>query len=146
MDPMFRPIYAHNGPKLSWRASETVLELDNQPHLLTRIEIRGRAFPHMDAEPFVRIAGRRGGTLSWFANVADDGSSLSGYFAVDAFASGGILEYGYGNRVFERIKGFEPGKIERLDKRKLPKDLVVVTDAYIQRKREGTAAGESARN
>ena len=136
MDPI-QPLYADRLPELSWRAGETIVELDDRPHLLTRIELRGRSFPQLDAQPFLRIAGREEAFRSWFANVSEDGASFVGYFAVDALVAGGDLEYGYGNRVFGRVRGFEPAKIQRLDKRRLPRGLVAVKDSDIQRRQAG---------
>lgn len=134
MDRISQPLYADRRPPLSWRARETVLELDDRPHLLHGIEIRGGPFPQMDAQPFVRIAGREEAFRSWFANVGDDGASFTGYFPIDARLPDGILEYGYGNMVFGRIDDYTPQRIERLDKARLPKNLVPVTEAFIARK------------
>lgn len=134
MDRLPTPLYLDRAPKLSWRISETVVELDDRPHLLLRIEIRGTSFPQLDSPPFVRIAGRREAFRSWFANVSDDGSSLAGYFGVDTPLPDGVLEYGYGNAVFGHADGFAPQRIERLDKARLPKTLVPVTEAFIAEK------------
>jgi hypothetical protein len=125
-------------PDLSWRAHEVVSELDDRPHLLTRIELRGGSFPQLDAPAFIRVLGRRTPVVSWFARVADDGSALSGYFPVDAPIDDGIIEYGYGSRVFGRIPApFDARKVERLDSERLPKDLIPVTQRFIQRKEAG---------
>lgn len=125
-------------PDISWRAREIVREVDDRPHLLTRIELRGGSFPQLDAQPFVRVLGERTAVLSWFAHVADDNSSLNGYFPVDAPLDEGIIEYGYGSRVFGRIpERFDARRVERLDRERLPRDLIAVTEELVQSKREG---------
>ncbi len=136
METLFQPIYYHLPPKLSWQADEAVLDLDQRPHLLARVEIRGTHFPERDAQPFVRLAGRRGGgVLSWFAEIDEDGACLSGYFPVDALDEAAVVEYGYGNQVLGRLEGIEPLRIDHLDRARLPKDLVVVTDEVIEKSR-----------
>ena len=65
--------------KLSARTFETLLDLNDRPHLLIAVEIRGARFLHMNAEPFVQIVNeRRRGARSWIARVADDGSAITG--------------------------------------------------------------------
>jgi hypothetical protein len=124
--------------ELSWQAGEIVRELDDRPHLLTRIVLKGGSFPQLDAQPFIRVVGRREALESWFAEIADDGTSMSGYFAVDAPPTDGIIEYGYGSRVWGRIPGpFDPLKIERLERERLPQEVVPVTHRYIRRKQSG---------
>ena len=136
METLFQPIYAHLPPKLSWQADEAVLELDQRPHLLARVEIRGRHFAERDAQPFVRLADRHGGgVLSWFAEIDEEGACLNGYFAVDALNETAVVEYGYGNQVLGRLEGIEPLRLDRLDRTRLPKDLVVVTEEVIERTR-----------
>jgi hypothetical protein len=133
-----RPFDLPDQPELSWQAGEVVRELDDRPHLLMRIRLRGGSFPQLDAQPFVRVLGRRDSSESWFAEVSEDQSSLSGYFSVDAPAAQGIIEYGYGSRVMGRAPGpFDPVKVRRLERDRLPKDLVPVTQQYIERKRTG---------
>jgi hypothetical protein len=135
------PQIPHDFPgrnELSWHAREVVRELDDRTHLLLRIRIRGGSFPQLDAPPFVRVLGRRRSVESWFAQVAEDGSSLSGYFPVDARILEGVVEYGYGSRVFGRVPApFDPLEVERLERPRLPEDLVVVTEQFIRRKQAG---------
>lgn len=124
--------------EMSWEAGEVVRELDDRPHLLLRIQILGASFPHLDAQPFVRLLGRRTLVESWFAMVAENKRSLSGYFGVDAPMVEGIIEYGYGSRVFGRIPApFDPSKVKHLDRERLPADLVEVTEKYLRRKEAG---------
>lgn len=138
METFREPFELRQSPDLSWRADEIVRQLDDRPHLLTRIEISGGAFPHMGAEPFVRVIRKGDMARSWFADVADDSTTLSGYFPVDLAPGEGVVEYGYGNRVFGRMGGrFDPRKIDRLDRDRLPRGLVVVTTEFIRRKESG---------
>lgn len=143
MDIMHSSLEFPDRPELLWRASEVVRELDDRPHLLTRIQLLGGSFPQLDAQPFVRVLGRRTSVESWFAEVADDGASMSGYFPVDAPPAEGIVEYGYGSRVWGRIPGpFDPLKVEHLDRERLPRDLVLVTEQFIRRKKAGRLSPE----
>jgi hypothetical protein len=133
-----RPLDLPDQPEVSWQAAEVVRELDDRPHLLLRIRLRGGSFAQLDAQPFVRVLGRRAASESWFAEVSEDQTSFSGYFSIDAPAAPGIIEYGYGSRVMGRLPGpFDPGKVKRLERDRLPKDLVPVTQQLIDRKRAG---------
>jgi hypothetical protein len=143
MDIVRGPLDFSDRPELSWQASEVVRELDDRPHLMTRIQLRGGSFPHLDAQPFVRVRGRRVSVESWFAEVADDQASLTGYFPVDASMADGVIEYGYGSRVFGRVPGpFDPLRVEHLDRDRLPRDLGLVTERFIRRKQAGRVPPE----
>jgi hypothetical protein len=125
-------------PGLVWSAREVVLELDDRPHVLVRLEVRGDAFPQLNAQPFVRVAARRAYVESWFAQVAEDGTSIAGYFAVDGLPAEGLVEYGYGDRVVGRVPArFEPLNVEQLDRERLPTDVVVVNERFVKRKQSG---------
>jgi len=125
-------------PDVEWRADEVVYELDDRDHLLMRIQIRGGSFPHMNAEPFVRISGGREQARSWFADIADDSSIMSGFFPVDFSPGEGVIEYGYGNRVFGRLgRRFSARMVERLERKGLPRKTVFVTADYIRQKASG---------
>jgi hypothetical protein len=125
-------------PGLAWSAREVLLDLDERPHLLVRLELQGDAFPHLDAQPFVRVAARRAYAESWFARVAEEGTSIAGYFAVDGLPAEGLVEYGYGDRVFGRVPApFEPLRVKQLDRQRLPEDVVVVDERFLKRKRGG---------
>ncbi|GAA4725391.1 hypothetical protein H9L13_00245 [Sphingomonas lutea] len=119
--------------KLSTRTFETLLDLNDRPHLLLAIEIRGAIFPHMNAEPFVQIVDeRRRGARSWIADVADDGSAITGYFPLDADLSGSIVEFGYGSSAFGRIANYRASG-EKLDRDRLSARTVVVTIELIRK-------------
>lgn len=119
--------------KLTSRAYETLLDLNGRPHLLVAIELRGAHFPQLDSEPFVRVIDERGrGTRSWITRVAEDGSSITGYFPTDARLTGTLIEFGYGDGVFGRVEKFRPS-IEKLDHRRLEVKPVIVTKDIIRR-------------
>ncbi|MGQ0639859.1 MAG: hypothetical protein ACT4P6_03665 [Gemmatimonadaceae bacterium] len=119
-----------------WRAQETVRELNRQPHLLLRIDITGLVFPHRDAPAFVRIAlDRRRFVSSWITEISADSRTLSGYFAVDD-AERGTIEFGYGSRVVGRVeRPFDGRQVARLDRARLPKNIVIVSREYLGDKR-----------
>jgi hypothetical protein len=135
------PLDVPDRPEVSWQAGEVVRDLNDRPHLLTRIQLRGRSFPQLNAQPFVRVLGRRQSVESWFAEVADDQSSLTGYFAVNAPLAGAVIEWGYGSRVWGRITSpFDERNIQRLNRERLPRNLVPVTEQLIRRTQAGKAS------
>ncbi|MBD0333336.1 MAG: hypothetical protein ICV66_11845 [Chitinophagaceae bacterium] len=122
-------------PQLPWQAHEVIRELDNRPHLLLRITIKGGYFAHRAPEPFIRIVSRGKIIQSWFAEISEDNSTLSGYFPTDLPANG-VIEYGYGSQVQGRLdRKFITKSVERLDRKKLPKETIVVSQKFLQTKR-----------
>jgi hypothetical protein len=121
--------------RLYWQGKEVIKQLDDKPHLLTSIEIRGTYFPHRDAEPFVRIiAKEKPRVTSWFSNIAADNNSMIGYFPED-LPDTGIIEFGYGARIMGRLPlGYEPAKVVRLDRKRLPEKTLIVTIDAIAKK------------
>ncbi|HYR11397.1 MAG TPA: hypothetical protein VEQ60_26685 [Longimicrobium sp.] len=120
-------------PEFSWTGREVVREINDGPHLLLRVEIRGGYFPLRAPEPFVRII-REDGTVeeSWFAEVAEDHTALRGYFA-PATDTAGVLEFGYGHQVMGRTsQSFAPKAVERLDRARLPREVVEPREMPIQ--------------
>lgn len=121
-------------PAVAWQAQEVVRDIDNRPHLLVRVEIKGPQFPHRGAPPFVRIEGDKRVTKSWFAHVADDSRTMLGYFPSDVPADG-TLVYGYGDQVWGRLeRRFIAEAVQRLDQSRLPKDTLVVSEEYLRAK------------
>jgi hypothetical protein len=138
MDIFGQPFGLPSSPDPEWRADEVLYELDDRDHLLTRIQIVGGSFPHMDAEPFVRVKGWRDSARSWFVDIAEDSTTMSAYFPVDAIPSDGVIEYGYGNRLFGRLaRRFSARAVERLDRERLPRTVVVVTSNVLRRRESG---------
>jgi hypothetical protein len=111
---------------------EALLDLNDSPHLLVAVEIRGAHFPQLDAEPFVRIADAEGESArSWITQVEEDGSAFVGYFPVDALLNGKVLEFGYGDAVFGRMSASRLRTV-KLDQADLPASTKVVTYELIR--------------
>lgn len=125
-------IFPPKAPDLSWRAQEVIKRIDERPHLLVRLEIKGTYFPHRATEPFVRIVTRRGQVVSnWYTDVADDNSSLLSYFPTD-LPKKGTIEFGYGGKLMGRIPlQFEFRAVKQLDRGRIAKDVVEVSSQYL---------------
>jgi hypothetical protein len=122
-------------PQLPWQAQEVIREIDNRPHLMVRIIIKGGYFEHRAAEPFLRIVNRGKIIESWFADVSEDNSALSGYFPIDV-PPGGIIEYGYGSKVQGRLEmKFTNKSVDRLDAKKLPTETIKVSQKFLREKK-----------
>lgn len=119
--------------KFTAQYQEALLDLNDSPHLLVAVEIRGAHFPQLDAQPFVRIADADGkGARSWMAHVEDDGSAFIGYFPVDASLNGRLLEFGYGDAVFGRLSASRL-RIAKIDRTDLPAATKAVTYDLIKK-------------
>ncbi|MET0646810.1 MAG: hypothetical protein ABW208_09335 [Pyrinomonadaceae bacterium] len=122
--------------RVEWRAHEVIKELDDRPHLLVRIEIAGPYFPHRAVDPYVRIL--RGDQVvaeSWFAKVSDDNRRILAYFPTDV-PEGEVIEFGYEDDMMGRIRtAFDSGVVRRLERERLPKEVLEVTDRYVKSKR-----------
>ena len=118
-----------------WQAQEVVREVDHRPHLLVRLTVRGGYFPHRAAAPFVRIVGRDKAVVdAWFTEITGDSSALMAYFATD-LPDDGVIEFGYEDQVLGRIPAAFDGKaVPRLDRKRLPSDVVETTRAYLRKK------------
>lgn len=119
--------------KFTAQCQEALLDLNDSPHLLVAVEIRGAHFPQLDAQPFVRIADADGkGAHSWMAHVEDDGSAFIGYFPVDASLNGRLLEFGYGDAVFGRLSASRL-RVAKIDRTDLPAATKAVTYDLIKK-------------
>jgi len=117
-------------PQLPWQAREVIREIDDRPHLLVRITISGGFFQHRALEPFIRIVSGRKIVESWFAEITEDNSALSGYFPTD------LPGNGYGNQVLGRMNlKFIDKSVERLDSEKLPKETIAVSQKFLRAKK-----------
>ena len=102
--------------RLKWEARHVLRDLPGGPHLLFRIRLTGAHFPERGAEAFVRV----GRIRSRFVEIASDGLSLTAYFDQPP-PSEGIVEMGYGHRVFLRCaRPFDLGLGGRLQRALLP--------------------------
>jgi hypothetical protein len=136
---MFDTLYIAQLPELPFEAREVVKEIDDRPHLLVRIEISGGYFPHRAPEPFIRIITGKKVETSWFAEISEDNRSLVGYFPTN-LPRQGTVEFGYGDEVMGRLKlNFAAKNIARLDRKRLPKDVVVVSADLLKAKRQAAA-------
>jgi hypothetical protein len=131
-----RPRFLHEKPRYTWEGREVVVELDDRPHLLTRIEVRGGYFPLMGREAFMRIVTGDKTVPAWFAKPSEDTRSLRGYFATD-LPHTGVLEFGYGADLVGRIDLGEEQKLDPLDRKRLPPDLVIVDTDHVVRRLGG---------
>lgn len=119
--------------KLAAQTFETLLDLDGRPHLAVAIRVSGAIFPQLDSEPFVQLVNERGqGVRSWTAEVAEDGSSITGYYPLDARFSGTIVEFGYGAAVFGRIGSYKVAA-DALDRERLPERTVQLSTELIRK-------------
>jgi len=133
---MYHVSFDAQQPELRWQAQEVVREVDHRPHLLVRLAVQGGYFPHRAAVPFVRIiAGGRTVTEAWFTEITGDSSALMAYFATDLPADG-IIEFGYEEQVLGRVPAVFDGKqIQRLDRKRLPVEVIETTSEYLREKR-----------
>lgn len=133
-----RPYFLKDQPRYTWSGSEVVVELGERPHLLSCIEVAGGYFPQMGREAFMRIVVDDKTTVpAWFAEPDDDGRSLRGYFATD-LPERGLLEFGYGTDLLGRLElGELRREIERLDRSRLPHELVVPDSEQVLRRFRG---------
>lgn len=123
-------------PKYQVATKEVVKILNDSPHLLVRMTISGGHFPHRAPHPFIHIkVGESEYFTDYFTEISNDNSTLVGYLPVN-FPKKGVIEFGYGNEIWGTIAGeFSADSIIRLDRKRLPKDILIVDDAFIQRRK-----------
>lgn len=127
--------------QVTWQAQEVVRVINDRPHLLLRITITGTTFPQRAAAPFVRVVAGESVTRSWSTTISDDLRELHGYFPTDMPLEG-IVDYGYGSRVYGRAaQALQADAVRRLDRARLPPDVVDATRAYIAKMREAPNPG-----
>lgn len=124
-------------PEYAMTVGETVKILNDKPHLLTRIEISGEFFPHRNAPAFIHIRTEKEKHLhDYFTEVSQDNQKMIGYLPVD-IPTEGVIEFGYGTEIWGSItKKFTPSALTRLDRKKLPKDLVIVDANFLKQRRK----------
>lgn len=115
-------------PKYNIQTKEVVRVLNNQPHLLVRIIIKGGYFPFKSVDPLIRIeTNKETYSNNLFAEISPDNSKIIGYFPINI--QSGTIEFGYEDEIWGSLPGkFNTESITRLDREKLPKNIVI-TDA-----------------
>jgi hypothetical protein len=123
-------------PEYQVQAREVVRVLDDRPHLLVRMEVRGESFPHRAPHPFVMIqVGEQEYFKDLFTEVSADNQSLQGYLPIDV-PSQGVVVFGYGDEIWGRVPGeFDAATVTRLDRKRLPEEIVVVDVKFLRRKK-----------
>lgn len=123
-------------PQYNAQAKEVVRVLNDRPHLLVRIVIDGNHFPFRSVDPLIRIAtSNKKHVTNLFAEVAQDNSKIIGYFSVTI--PNGIIEFGYEDELWGALPGeFSHESLVRLDRKRLPKDVVIVDDEFLQRRKK----------
>lgn len=122
-------------PALNVDAREIIRMVDEKPHLLARVTVKGMHFPQRALVPFMRITtGSRKTVPAWFTEINDEENGLIGYFPVDIPAKG-TIEFGYGGQVMDRFQlPFDVRKLTRLDRRLVEKGAVEVTTKFLAAK------------
>jgi hypothetical protein len=123
-------------PEYQAEAKEVVRVLNDLPHLLVRVEVRGETFPHRAAPAFVMIQmGEKEYFRDLFTEVSPDNQKLIGYLPVD-LPSGGSIVFGYGDEIWGTIPGeFNAEAVTRLDRARLPDNIVVVDREFMQHRK-----------
>jgi hypothetical protein len=124
-------------PEYKAHVKEVVKVLNDQPHLLVRIEVSGENFPHRAPHPFIRIkVGAEEYFNDLFTEVSPDGQNLLGYLPVN-IPKRGIIEFGYGAEIWGNVPAeFHAESVTSLDRKRLPKDIVIVDDEFLQRRKK----------
>lgn len=95
-------------------ALEVLREVDQLPHMLLRIDIRGGRFPQRALHPFARIASTGKAVEAHMVEIDDDEAGIRAYFPTDVSLRG-ALTVGYGSELTAEIP------LDRLELR--PKQL-----------------------
>lgn len=123
-------------PEYKVQAQEVVRELNDQPHLLVRVNVSGEHFPHRAPHPFIHIRTSDDSMITdLFTEVSPDNQELIGYLPV-TMPEGGIVEFGYGDEIWGRVPFGTQAETRlpaRLDRKRLPDNIVVVDDSFMKR-------------
>lgn len=105
---------------LRWEARESLREAEGRPHLFVRVKLTGTRFPITDQVPQVwagKVFARR-------VEIDDDGLTVRAYF--DRLPpEGEPLYFGHLGQPELSFGPFEPRRMERLDRARLPRDVVL---------------------
>lgn len=123
-------------PEYKALAREVVRVLDDLPHLLVRMEVSGEYFPHRAPHPFVMIkVGEEEYFKDLFTEVSPDNQRLLGYLPIN-IPSKGVIAFGYGDEIWGTVPGkFDTASVTRLDRKRLPKKIVIVDGDFRRRKK-----------
>jgi hypothetical protein len=93
------------------------------------MEVSGEYFPHRAPHPFIRIKIENEKYFNdLFTEISPDNQKLLGYLPVNLPVRG-IIEFGYGAEIWGTIPSeFSAESVTRLDREKLPKDIVIIND------------------
>jgi hypothetical protein len=104
--------------RLRWDAREVVRELADGPHLFVRLTLTGTRFALRALEPQVWV----GMSYARFVDIAEDGLTVRAYF--DETPPPGTVYFGYAQRPELAFGDFEPERVPRLDRTRLPRGVV----------------------
>lgn len=106
-------------------ARETIKEVNGMDCLFLCVELGNYRFVHRAMHPWVRLEDR----LCLFAVISEDETTLTACFPVKAPMKG-KLYFGYMGEEAELVLpyDFEKRKPELLDRKRIPKTVVVVTE------------------
>jgi hypothetical protein len=103
---------------LRWEAGEAVLEMDGRPNLFVRIKLTGTEFPVIAQIPQVWV----GKVQARKVLVDEDHRTVRAYF--DTAPGRGNLYFGHLGRPELDFGPFDARRVERLDRGRLPGDMV----------------------
>jgi len=109
-------------PKKQVRAEvrEVVRDMKGRPHVFVRIKLTGWNFQHRAEEPFMVV----GDVVAQDVTISRDGAIAQGYFA-EALPRAERVSFGYGNVIhWDFDLPIEPERMDRLDRDRLPKDVI----------------------
>lgn len=104
---------------LQWTASEALLDIKGEPHLFTMLKLTGTKFPLSAQIEQVWI----GKVHAQHILFGEDGLVVKAYF--DRLPSEGDIYFGRVGHAELDFGKFEPSKVMKLDRGKLPKNVVI---------------------
>lgn len=106
---------------LKWEAKEAVLDVFGVPHLFLMIKLTGTKFPHRAQIPQVWI----GKVHAQHVLIDEDGLTVRAYFDHLLTSMTGSIYFGLKGRPELEFKRFTPTRILKLDRSRLPENIVV---------------------
>jgi hypothetical protein len=105
---------------LKWEARESLLDINGVPQLFLRVKLTGTEFPLVAQIPQVWI----GKTFAKHVLITDDRRTVRAYF--DSLPpEGGEIYFGHLGKAELRFGLFRPSALVRLDRSRLPKNVVL---------------------